>query len=73
MQLKLWPLENHYMFNSKRDNLKILTFKSLFASLRGLLFQHFLTVYWCVHNDVLFICLFINLFIYNIFKTVKHI
>ena len=46
------------MFNSKGDNLKILTFNSLFASLCGLLFQHFLTVYSCIHNDVLFIYLF---------------
>ena len=39
VQSKLWPLKNHYMFNSTRDNLKILKFKILFASLCGIAFN----------------------------------
>ena len=33
VQLKRCPLESHNVFNSKRDNLKFLTFISLLASL----------------------------------------
>ena len=36
---KLWPFENHYRFNSKGDNLKILKHWRLFASVSSILFS----------------------------------
>ena len=43
------------MFNSKGDNLKILTFKrKVICQPLWHCFQDLLTVYVCIHNEVLF-------------------